>query len=51
MSEKKDVWVVMRFDGPAQEHTDFIAVKGVYDSEQAAQDAADRGRSVQPIGQ
>jgi hypothetical protein len=47
MSQKTDTWVVVRFDSPAQEHSDFVAVKGVYDSEADAQAAAGRAAGSQ----
>ena len=43
MTEKRDVWVVIRFDGPAQEHTDYVSIKGIFETQAEAQAAADRG--------
>ncbi|QYX32325.1 hypothetical protein [Sphaerospermopsis torques-reginae] len=37
--KKSDAWVVLRLDGDAVGFKDYIAVKGVYDSESAAQSA------------
>ncbi|TAE59389.1 MAG: hypothetical protein EAZ87_09695 [Nostocales cyanobacterium] len=37
--KKSDAWVVLRLDGDAVEFKDYIAVKGVYDTEDAAQSA------------
>jgi len=37
--KKADAWVVLRLDGDALELKDYVAVKGVYDSEDAAQSA------------
>lgn len=42
MKEKVDVWVVLRFDGPGAEPNDSVAIKGVYDSVEEANTAADR---------
>jgi hypothetical protein len=48
MTKKTSVWVIVRFDWPAQEHSDYVAVKGVYDSREDAQAAADRAAANHP---
>ncbi|AFY60199.1 hypothetical protein [Synechococcus sp. PCC 6312] len=37
--KKADAWVILRFDGDAVRLKDYVAVKGIYDSEDAAQSA------------
>jgi hypothetical protein len=48
VSKNTETWVVVRFDGPAQEHSDYVSVKGVYDSHSEAQAAAERAASSHP---
>jgi len=48
MSSKTTAWVVVRLDGPAQEHADYISIKGVYDSQSDAQKAADKLSKERP---
>lgn len=46
MKDYRDVWVVLRIDGPAQGYTDYVSVKGVYGSQAEAQAAADHATEV-----
>jgi hypothetical protein len=48
MTEKADAWVVLRFDGPLQESRELVAVKGVYDSKEEAEAAAERSAHLAP---
>jgi hypothetical protein len=48
MKDYRDVWIVLRIDGPAQGYTDYVSVKGVYNSQEEAQAAADRAAEVNP---
>lgn len=48
MTKKTPAWVVVRLDGPAQQHSDYVAIKGVYDSRDEAQAAADRASASHP---
>jgi hypothetical protein len=48
MKNYRDVWIVLRIDGPALGYTDYISVKGVYGSQEEAQAAADRAAEVNP---
>ena len=46
--KKDEVWVVVRVDPKGKTFPDYPSVKGVYDRESAAKEAAERSRSANP---
>jgi hypothetical protein len=48
VTHKVASWVVVRFEQPALEHTDYVSVKGVYDSPEEAYAAAERSAASRP---
>lgn len=44
MSTKVDAWVVVRLDGPVKDLSDYLSIKGVYDTQAAAEKAADASK-------